>query len=148
MASLKREMLRMQQNSTTQFAFLQHVLSTSQWQPPPQSPDNRLDSILAQLAENQQTLAANQQLLMSQMQLFAASISNNSNNSNNSGTLNNAAIAAAIFTPPTPIQVPIISSVRPSSAPIEPMPLSRSSLLPERSIPKQKAKRRPNPKKN
>ncbi|CEP15193.1 hypothetical protein [Parasitella parasitica] len=133
----------MQQHSTTQFAFLQHVLSTSQRQPPPpQSPDNRLDSILAQLAENQQTLAANQQLLMSQMQVFAASISNNSNNSNNSGTLNNAAIATAIFTPPTPIQVPIISPVRPSSAPIEPMPLPRPSLFPERSIPKAKCKKK------
>ncbi|CEP20093.1 hypothetical protein [Parasitella parasitica] len=56
MASLQEEMLQMQQHSTTQFAFLQHVILTSQQQQqqqqPPQSPDNRLDSILAQLAEN------------------------------------------------------------------------------------------------
>ncbi|CEP14209.1 hypothetical protein [Parasitella parasitica] len=61
-----------------------------------------------------------------------------SNNSKNNGTLNNANVAAAIFTPPTPIQVPIISPARPASTPIEPIPLLRSSLLSERSNPQSK----------
>ncbi|CEP07248.1 hypothetical protein [Parasitella parasitica] len=76
------------------------------------------------------------------MQVFAASIGNNSNNN---VTRNNPALAAVIFAPPIPIQVPTISSVRPASAPIAPMPLPAHLFLQSAQSPKQKVKRRQNP---
>ncbi|CEP12157.1 hypothetical protein [Parasitella parasitica] len=82
---------------------------------------------------------------MSQIQVFAASISNNSNSN---GTRNNAAIAAAIFIFPTPIQVPTISPVRPASAIVAPMPLPRSFLPSEQPISRAKCKKKAKSKRN